>query len=178
PPPVVKTVAADSAAQRAGIKPGDRIVSFNGEENSEWERIMNDSLLSPDQPIPLEVERVGQLGILPDYGDVPVIVGYVEKGTPADEAGMKLGERVLTIGGERVTSGEQVRQYIRAHTNEPINITLASAEGGTREITAQTRKLSDGTDRLGFQPLDDPPTRRLGFAAAARHAVARNVEML
>lgn len=198
PPPVVKTVASNSAAERAGIKPGDRIVSFNGEENSEWERIQNDSLLSPDQPIPLEVERggqrmpltitparrveggeaIGQLGILPDYGDVPVIVGYVEQGTPADEAGMKLGERVVSVGGETVTSAEQVRQYIRAHTNEPIKITLASADGAAREITAQTRKLADGSDRLGFQPLEDPPTRRLGIAAAARHAVGRNVEML
>lgn len=198
PPPVVKTVAADSAAERAGLKPGDRIVSFNGEENSEWERIQNDSLLSPDQPIPLEVERggqrlpltitparqveggeaIGRLGLLPDYGDVPVIVGYVEKGTPADEAGMKLGERVVSIGGETVTSGEQVRQYIRSHPSEPIRIVLASADGATHEITAQTRKLEDGSERLGFQPLEDPPTRRLGLAAAARHAVARNVEMV
>lgn len=198
PPPVIKTVASNSAAERAGIKPGDRIVSFNGEENSEWERIQNDSLLSPDQPIPLEVERggqrmpltitparrveggeaIGQLGILPDYGDVPVIVGYVEKDTPADEAGMKLGERVVSVGGEPVTSAEQVRQYIRAHTNEPIKITLASAEGAEREITAQTRKLADGSDRLGFQPLEDPPTRRAGIAAAARYAVGRNIEML
>ncbi|HKG12876.1 MAG TPA: RIP metalloprotease RseP [Pyrinomonadaceae bacterium] len=198
PPPVVKTVGADSAAERAGIKPGDRIVSFNGEENSEWERIMNDSLLSPDQPLPLEVERggqrlpltitparqveggeaIGRLGVLPDYGDVPVVVGYVEKGTPADEAGMKLGERVVSVGGESVTSGEQVRQYIRSHPGEPIRIVLASADGATREITAQTRKLEDGTERLGFQPLEDPPTRRLGLAAAARHAVGRNVEML
>jgi regulator of sigma E protease len=199
PPPVVKTVAADSAAERAGIKPGDRIVSFNGEENSEWERIQNDALLSPDQPLPLEVERAGQrlpltitptrqveggeaigrLGILPDYGDVPVVVGYVEKETPAAEAGMKLGDRILSVGGEQVTSGEQVRQYIRSHTNEPIRIVVAAQDGGgQRELVAQTRKLADGTDRLGFQPVEDPPVRRIGFFAAARHAVNRNVEML
>ena len=199
PPPVVKTVAADSAAERAGVKPGDRIVSFNGEENSEWERIQNDALLSPDQPLPLEVERggsripltitptrqveggepIGRLGILPDYGDVPVVVGYVEKETPAAESGMKLGDRIVSIGGEPVTSGEQVRQYIRSHTNEPIRIVVASQEGGgQRELVAQTRKLADGTERLGFQPVEDPPVRRIGFAAAARHAVARNIEML
>ena len=197
PPPVVKTVAEGSAAERAGVKPGDRIVSFNGDENSDWERIQNDALLSPDQPLPLEVERdgrrlpltitptrqveggeaIGRLGILPDYGDVPVIVGYVEPGTPAAEAGMKLGERVVSIGGERVTSGEQVRQYIRSHTNEPITLVLSSG-GEAREVVAQTRKLGDGSERLGFQPLEDPPTRRIGAGAAARHAVARNIEML
>jgi regulator of sigma E protease len=198
PPPVVKTVGEGSAAERAGIKTGDRIVSFNGVENSDWEKIQNDALLSPDQALPIEVERggqrlqltvtptrqveggeaIGRLGILPDYGDVPVVVGYVEKGTPADEAGMKLGERVVSIAGEPVTSGEQVRQYIRAHPNEPIRITLAPADGTTHEIVAQTRKLEDGSERLGFQPLEDPPTRRIGIASAARHAVGRNVEML
>ena len=90
---------ANGAAERAGLRPGDRIVSFNGDENTDWETIQNDALLSPDQPIPLEVERggermqltitparhveggeaIGELGILPDYGDVPVVVGIVEK---------------------------------------------------------------------------------------------------
>src|SRR3712207_6507826 len=46
PPPVVRTVAPNSAAERAGIKTGDRIVSFNGDENTDWETIQNDALLS------------------------------------------------------------------------------------------------------------------------------------
>jgi regulator of sigma E protease len=76
-----------------------------------------------------------------------------------------------------VTSGEQVRHYIRSHTNEPITLVLSSG-GEAREVVAQTRKLGDGSERLGFQPLEDPPTRRIGAGAAARHAVARNIEML
>jgi regulator of sigma E protease len=201
PPPVVKTVAANSAAERAGIKTGDRIVSFNGEENVEWGTIQTDSLLSPDQPIPLEVERagqrlqltitparqvdggevIGQLGILPDYGDLPVIVSSVEHGTPADEAGLKPNDRIVSIAGEPVTSAAQVSQYIRSHPNEPIHIVLA-AGGQTREVVAQTRKLTDEkgglVDRLGFKPDEVLPVARVGVAAAARHAVARNVQML
>ena len=197
PPPVVKTVGPDSAAERAGIKPGDRIVSFNGEENSEWERIQNDSLISPDQPMPIEVERegrripltitparqmdggeaIGRLGMLPDYGDVPVVVAYVEKESPAAEAGMKVGDRVVSVGGEPVTSAMQVTEYIRSHTNEPIRIALANG-GETREIVAQTRRLPDGKDRLGFLPDQVPPMSRVGPVAAARYAVGRNVEML
>jgi regulator of sigma E protease len=201
PPPVVKSVAEGSAAERAGIKPGDRIVSFNGDENSDWERIQNDALLSPDQQLPIEVERgdqrlqftitptrqveggeaIGRLGIVPDYGDVPVVVASVEAGTPADEAGLKPSERIVSIGGERVTSAAQVSEYVRSHPNEPIRITVESG-GDTREIVAQTRKLSDGkgglVDRLGFGPAEDPPLDRVGPATALRHAVARNVEML
>ena len=197
PPPVVKAVAPDSAAERAGVQPGDRIVSFNGDENKDWDQIQGDALLSPDQPLPLEVERAGQrvrltitptrhveggeaigrLGILPDYGDVPVVVTSVEKGSPADEAGIRLGDRVAEIGGEPVTSAEQVRQYIRSHTGEPIRMRL-EAGGEAREIVAQTRKLSDGTERLGFGPSEAAPVKRVGLGAALGYAVGRNLEML
>jgi regulator of sigma E protease len=197
PPPVVKTIAPDSAAERAGLKTGDRIVSFNGEEDMAWEQIQGDALLSPDQPLPLEVERggqripltitpkrdvdggetVGRLGILPDYGDVPVVVTSVVSDTPADEAGIKPGDRIVSIGGERVTSGEQVSQYIRSHLNEPISIRLEN-NGATRDVTAQTRKLADGTERLGFSPAEAAPVQRVGLAAAAGYAVDRNLEML
>src|SRR6267143_4799659 len=44
PPPVVSYVAASGAAQAAGIQPGDRIVSFNGTENPQWDTIHNDAL--------------------------------------------------------------------------------------------------------------------------------------
>lgn len=197
PQPVVKKVPANSAAERAGIKPGDRIVSFNGEENSDWERIQHDALLSPDQPLPIEVERegqrlqltitparqvdsgetIGQLGILPDYGDVPVVVTSVEEGSPAAEAGLKTNERIVSVGGEPVTSAAQITQYIRSHTNEPIRIVLSDGSQ-TREVVAQTRKLADGTERLGFKPAEVPPMKHVGVGDAARHAVAKNVEML
>src|SRR5688572_6572052 len=39
PAPVVKSVKSGSAAEAAGLRPGDRIVSFNGRENREWEKI-------------------------------------------------------------------------------------------------------------------------------------------
>jgi regulator of sigma E protease len=197
PPPVVKTVFPDSAAAKAGVQQGDRIVSFNGRENSEWDKIQNDALLSPEQPLPLVVERgaeripltlvpskqvedgqaIGRLGILPDYGDVPVVVGLVENDTPAAEAGLKPGDQVLTIGGEQVASAEHVRQYIRSHTGQPIPI-VVRRDGETKEITAQTRRLSDGQDRLGFAPVEDPPVRRVGFAAAAGYSVSHNLEMI
>src|SRR3954453_19508636 len=56
---------------------------------------------------------IGRRGILPDYGNVPVIVAGVEPDMPASEAGLKQGDQFLTVGGEKVDSAEQVRQYIR-----------------------------------------------------------------
>ncbi|MBC7908885.1 MAG: site-2 protease family protein [Pyrinomonadaceae bacterium] len=60
PAPIVMVVAENGAGAKAGIKPGDRIVSFDGKENPTWERIVNDALISPDQQIPIIVERNGE----------------------------------------------------------------------------------------------------------------------
>src|SRR5882762_9205862 len=60
PPPVVRHVLPGGAAEIAGLQPGDRIVSFDGNTNPKWKTVADDALLSPGQPLPLEVERNGQ----------------------------------------------------------------------------------------------------------------------
>src|SRR5918997_5869413 len=68
--PVVARIAPGSAAEAAGLQPGDRIVAFNGVENPTWDRIRGDALVVPDQPqpLPLTIERNGErkaLSIVP-----------------------------------------------------------------------------------------------------------------
>ncbi|HEX7177323.1 MAG TPA: RIP metalloprotease RseP [Pyrinomonadaceae bacterium] len=197
PPPVVKTVQQGAAGEAAGLRPGDRIVSFNGRDDSDWERISNDALLSPEQPIPLVVERdgervpltirpvkklsegeaYGELGIVPDHGDVPVVIFSVEKDTPASEAGILPGDRVVSIGGEQVGSAAQIIQYINEHPRQPITMQI-ERDGQTREVTATARRLSDGRERLGIGPGEAAPIRKLGLTDALGYSVGQNIEIL
>ena len=197
PAPVVSASLPGGAADVAGLKRGDRIVSFNGNENPKWDLIRGDALLSPGQDVPLVVERNGEripltikptphtedgetagfLDFVPDYGDVPVIVREVEPNTPAFEAGLQPGDRILAVGGQPVRSAEQVTQFIRDHKSQPI--TLKVNRGGQQtEITATARKLSDGRERLGFRPDEEIPLQRVGLATAAGYAVSSNLEIL
>jgi regulator of sigma E protease len=197
PAPVVSQIKPDGAAQIAGLQRGDRIVSFNGVENPSWQRIRGDALLSPGQPLPLVVERNGQrtqltltptkltesgetigtLDFIPDYGSLPVIVRQVDVGTPADEAGLKAGDRIIAIGGENVSSSEQVSQYIKDHKGEPIRLTI-ERNGVRQDITAKTRLLPDGKERLGFLPEEEMPLERAGLGTAAAYAFRNNIEIL
>lgn len=197
PAPVVVEVFNGGAAEAAGLQRGDRIVSFNGAENPNWDRIQNDALLSPGQPLPMIVDRGGQrlnmsilpsertedgetvgfLDFLPDYGDVPVILREVSPNSPAAEAGMRTGDRVLVIGGEPVRSGAQVTQYVRDHKSQPIAMTL-ERDGKRFEITTATRALPDGTERLGIRPIEDIPLQTAGPFKAMGYAVDNNIEIL
>lgn len=196
PAPVVKSVYPNGAADIAGLKPGDKIVSFNGAENPSWKRIEGDALLSPEQPLPMVVERGGQkvnltikptkvtgngesigfLDFLPDYGNVPVIVEEVILSGPAAEAGLKPGDRLVSIGGEPVTSATQVTQYIRTHSDKPITLVYERA-GVQKEITAQPRMI-EGRMLLGLTPNELVPKQRLGPISAAGYAIQFNTEIL
>ena len=194
PAPVVKSIAPGSAAQTAGLQKGDRIISFNGTENPKWDTIRGDSMLSPEKPLPMVVERngeklqlsiapdksvengeaIGVLGFQPDYGNVPIVVTGVTLNSPAQQSGLEIGDRIVNLGGETVTSSEQVREYIRQHPTEPINFVI-ERQGQKKELTA-TGRMADG--KLGIYPAEEVPHESVGLIATLRYAVDYNLEIL
>lgn len=197
PPPIVRQMLPGGAAEVAGLQQGDRVVAFDGNENPKWRTVADDALLSPGQPIPLEVERNGQriklsikptphteegetvgfLDFVPDYGEVPIVVRNVEPGTPAAEAGLSIGDRFVAINGETVKSAEQVTQLIRDHKGQPITLRV-QRNGRIVDVTATARRLSDGKERLGFQPDEEIPYQRVGLGRALSEGVDTNVEYI
>jgi RIP metalloprotease RseP len=199
PSPIVMTVKQDGAAAKAGIQPGDRIVSFDGKENPTWERITNDSLISPDQPLAVVVERNGQripltikparksdnrgnqmgdLELEPDMGASAIIVGKVEPNTPASEAGLQTGDRIVKVNDQLARTKDDVLQFITDHKAEPIRLTVERGNGERKELTATARSLPpDGRERLGFG-FGPPPRERVNIASAASHAVNTNIEII
>jgi len=197
PPPVVRQILPGGAAETAGLRPGDRIVRFDGNESAKWKTIADDALLSPGQPLSLEIDRNGQrisltikptphteegetvgfLDFLPDYGNVPIVVRVVEPGTPASEAGLQPGDRIVAVNGEQVKSAEQVTQLIRDHKGQPITLSV-QRNGQPVDITATARRLSDGKERLGFQPDEEIPFQRVGPGGAFTEAVDLNWEYI
>jgi regulator of sigma E protease len=199
PPPVVRQMQPGGAAEAAGLQPGDRIVAFDGNENPKWRTVADDALLSPGQPIPVEVERNGQrikltikptphtedgetvgfLDFLPDYGNVPIVVREVVPNSPAAEAGLRVGDRIVAVNAEPVKSAEQVTQFIRDHKAQPI--TLRVDRGGSPlDITATPRLLNpqEGRERLGFTPDEEIPYQRVGVGRALAEGIDTNVEFV
>lgn len=199
PAPIVMNVTKGGAAETAGIQPNDRIVTFDGVENPTWERIRNDASLVPGQSLAIMVERSGQripltikprefkddgghvLGSLdfePDTGASPVIIGSVEPGTPASEAGLQGGDRIISLNDELARNREQVMQFISDHKAEPLRIKVERANGERKELTATSRQLADGKVRLGISLGGNEPRERVGIRASASFAVSTNIEII
>lgn len=191
--PVIRMVKPGGVGESAGLREGDRIVAFNGQENPSWERILDDAHLNPEQPLPLTVERdgrrlqlsvkptkvevdgdqMGDIDFSPDYGDRPVVVSDVVQGSAAEQAGVKINDRVLAVNGEPVRDDFDVRAKVSAHKNDQVRLTLQRG-GHTQEVTART----NAEGKLGFVPTSVVPYQSVGPVAAVGYAVRNNLRVL
>ncbi|HJU93664.1 MAG TPA: RIP metalloprotease RseP [Pyrinomonadaceae bacterium] len=194
PSPVVYYIQPGGAADKAGLKQGDRIILFNGHEHPSWDVINGDALLSPGQPLPVVVNRNGQevpltvtptprtengetagfLEFYPDYGGLPVVVADVALGSPAADAGLKEGDRFISIGGEDVRSSAQVTEYIRSHDAQPVAMVI-ERNGSTINITTDERRMQG---RLGFSVIEMFPLNAASVGSAAKYAYDTNIQIL
>lgn len=195
PSPVVSYITPAGAADQAGLKPGDRIIAFNGTANPSWDVIQGDALLSPGVPLPLLVERQGQqlnltvrpteriengdaagfLDFIPDYGGIPAVISDVTPDSPAATSGLQDKDRVVTIGGDQVRSAAQVTEYIRTHEGQQISL-VVERNGQQTPITTGTERLPNG--KLGISIGDQLPIEKAGILTSANYAYQSNLQIL
>jgi len=197
--PVIGSVKADGAAAAAGLQPGDRIVSFNGFDSPTWRKIEIETNVNPERPLPLVVERngqrlsltvtpkkeklfagqyIGDIDAQPDLGAVPVVVGEVSPGTPAAESGLLAGDRLLTINGEPVRDPNHTRELVDKFKSTPMALEI-ERNGASSTITATTRKLDDGTERLGIAfRRADLPLEPATLSSAIAFTIDSNLELV
>ena len=195
PAAVVYYVHQGGAADLAGLKPGDRIVSFNGSKNPSWNNITGDALLSPGRAMPLIVnrngsevpltitpttqyengEQAGTLDFIPDYGGLPIVVDSVNPNSPAEAAGLKKDDRFLSIGGQEVRSSAQVTEYVGEHDKQPIAMTV-QRNGQTIQLTSSDQRING--NKLGFVVVEQYPLLAASIPSAGKYAVDQNVQIL
>jgi regulator of sigma E protease len=133
-PVVAVAVAKDSAADKAGIQPGDTLISINGVENPTWDRArLEAELTAPNVNIPVTIERQGQnisTFVQSDFvaGDmfgVPaerVVVDVVSPDSPARRAGLQPGDEIVSIDGKQVLNLVQFSQEIEKSGDRFIRV--------------------------------------------------------
>src|SRR5262249_18059303 len=203
--PVINVVEAGSPAEKAGVKPGDQIVSFDGHDKPDWQDVQNTVVTSPGRSIPIVIERngkqmqfaltpnrkgreeAGDAGMLPYYRQV---VQNVQPNSPAQAAGMQSGDEIIRVNGIDIrASGRTLPQIIQQMTENTFPITVLrgcggrsieqyeQACGGGKEIDLQvTPVLKDGRKMIGIE-LQLPTVHvKLGPVAALEKSIQSNKE--
>ncbi len=138
-PAVVAAVRPGSPAAKAGVLAGDRIVRAGGQANPNWQQLGMAASLSVNRPLPLQVRRGGRIlhltlvpvavgasdqlsiGLVPRQ---PITVESVNPGSPAAQAGIRPGDRILGINGQSALALDSISQAIRQARTRPVRLKL------------------------------------------------------
>jgi len=134
---IVRTVDRRWPAFKAGMRPGDVIVEFEGERIETWEQIAVElSIVPPGTEVEFVIRRDGKLkritlmvakkaygrlrhkkkkvfcGIVFEEKEGVLVVESVAEGSPAEKAGVKRGDVLLEMDGKRINSIEEYQKIL------------------------------------------------------------------
>lgn len=161
----VGSFTEQSVAKAAGMQPGDRIVSIDGRSVDNWEdfltmiagkagREVSILVLRTGSPVTLRMVpspqgkfEIGEIGVLPVMHPQ---VTAVTPASPAQEAGIQVGDVVLAAAGERDVSSTRLVELIKAHEGQSMSLEIK--RGATvQQFTVTPRKIG-GIVMIGVQP--------------------------
>ena len=183
-------VLPDSPAAKAGLREGDRIARIDDKTDPSWEEVVVKEFSSANRPLPLVVERAGQrfsttvVPILSDRAGVgyagwaqqaEIQVAEVSPGMPAEKAGLRPGDLLLSVNGERIRSRYKLQEVIRSSGGKPVQIDFI--RNGVRQTLTIQPVYSEEEKRwmVGVAPDHRIVYTRLGLAEALSQSVQQNL---
>jgi regulator of sigma E protease len=151
-------VAPDSPAEKAGIRPGDRIVKLDGKRNPTWEDVSLSEDSGAYRPLQVFVERAGhtvEFTVVPTLSDLSgvgtagwykqgqVELRAVEVGMPAEKAGLKPGDTILSVNGQPINTTLRLQEVTRNSGGQPV---LVEFERKGQRQTLQVQPVFDKKD--------------------------------
>jgi regulator of sigma E protease len=190
---IIGHVMPDSAAAKAGIQGGDRIVALDGKPNPNWEDVGLKEVTSAYRPMHLTIDRNGKrfdtvvTPVLNDRIGVgfagwdergTIQLGQVEPGYPAEKAGLKRGDILVTVNGEPIRSQIKFQEITKNSNGKPIDIEYQrNGEVLKTRVEPIFAKL-DGPARwmIGVMPQQklNLVTTKLSFPDALSESVKQN----
>jgi regulator of sigma E protease len=181
--PVVKSVEPDSIAEMAGMQNGDEIIKIGSRATPDWEAV-NFELVSnigdekaqvtvknsagvekeltftltswnfdPDSESPLS-----SLGLTPFRPDPTLEVGFVGEGSAAQQAGLKIGDTLIAMNGNKLSSWNGLVDVVVDSPGERVALEI-ERDGQTQILhaTIARRDTPQGqSGYLGVSPTFEP----------------------
>jgi len=188
-PPVIASVLAGSPAERAGLMPGDRVLTVAGRDVMTWEQLDIAIGTKPDRDVSLTLMRsgrtvtttvrpvpqgrfeIGNIGALPK---VHPVVSSTIAGDRAEQAGLKAGDIVLSVNGEPMATRQQLIDAISRNGGKTIKVTI---QRGDQQLTLTgTPEQRGARGMMGFYIGEQTKWFKPGPLEAIKLSVERNVE--
>ncbi len=197
-PAAVGAVQGGSPAEKAGLQPGDIITQFGTAEIRTWEHLEMAVAARPEREVDVVVTRsgreqrlkirpdltelktrnnavfeIGTIGVLPDA--YPSVTGFVP-GKPAESSGLKVGDQIRAIDGERMALYSQVLQTLSQKTPDTPIVFTVRRDGADQTISVTPYREGDRT-LIGMYGRDATVSYTPTPIEAVGMSVKRNIEM-
>tara|TARA_R110002126_G_scaffold239409_2_gene382723 strand:- start:11026 stop:12381 length:1356 start_codon:yes stop_codon:yes gene_type:complete len=170
--PIVHEVRVGSVAQHAGLQPQDEFVGVDGLSVASWRDVryalmphmgakgaVDVEVISPNKTarqhlsLPLgawsvpepKVDPLEQLGITPLLPIIPPRVAEVFPDTPAEKAGIRVGDEVLKIDGHAITDWRELVIYVKNHPDQLITLVRKHGEHESHVAVHLGHQMHDKT---------------------------------
>jgi regulator of sigma E protease len=166
-------VTPDSSAAKAGIQRGDRIIAIQDAQNPDWKKLLEAEMI-PNQPLNVVLQRgdakvdvkltaeakgtdqIGDVGL-----ELPEVVGWLEPGGPAEKAGVKVNDVLVSLDGKDIRSIGDMLNQLQTTKGKPVQLTVL--RDGMEQTINVTPVIMADKFRVGLRPNH---VEKLGFQAA------------
>jgi regulator of sigma E protease len=160
-PPIIGYVEPGSAEAKLGIQGGDVIKSVDGKSIDSWQQVVMDTVVARTTTLPVVIEHAGQehsyqlqattdnaIGLKMlnlDPRDHPQVM-QVLSGTPAEKAGLKPKDVIISFARVPVASREQLIDLIRKRGGQATEMRI---QRDAEKITLQVTPTLDPETKFG-----------------------------
>jgi regulator of sigma E protease len=175
---VVGWVDSGSPEELAGVRPGDRIVQVNDQKVKTWSDFMEVVAFSREPAVRVVVERDGQQKEflletkLNEQFGVKMLehlwprghpfAQRVFAGTPAERAGLQMGDQFLSIEGIPIYSSDQLRELIGKRVEQSTEIKVRRGSETLTLTVVPELSAEEKVGRIGVQLGDHMEIARPG----------------
>lgn len=190
--------AVPQTGDLSGVEPGDQIAAVNGVSTPDWKKVLEQlSNVKPGDVVSLNVLRKGQsmkLAVTVPNGtssgalSTDSVVGYpawppvlddIAPGYPADKAGLKTGDLMVSINGKPIVTWPQLREEIRNSDGRTIHFVVRrDGKDIPIDVTPKhTMNPDDGqmTWMIGADAKVETDFEREGFVTSLKDAGAQTL---
>ena len=180
--PTLGEVPEQSVAAKSGIKPGDKLLSIDGRDYKYFDQhnlyLFNQVLKKKPITFVIENDVAGAhevivntadisirklspnflmqtMGLMPYLPKLATELNLVVEGSPAEQAGLRKGDKIIEIDGQQVDAWAQLVELISAAPNKPTLLAV-ERDGAVMSFTITPEKIEkDGKTigRIGVSPM-------------------------
>lgn len=141
----ISYVEPKSIAESVGFKAGDKVISVDGKTLGSINDIETYTSSKINQNVQVVVQNLNEksyreINVTPIGSNFGLVTSIVS-GSPADKAGFKQWDKILTVDGKSMTSADEIRTYTKDKAGQNITFTVQNLTGSSsREISVTPRK--------------------------------------